>query len=228
MKDGSAPPVSKRSGSASRRAYGALLLGLGLIVVIAPFGAGGWAVSILGLVVIVAGATEVVRGLRASSPDSTWVTYLTGVLMILGGLLLVARPVMVIGGLLALLALILSVNGLAKVVSAFRDRAGAARWWTLFSGVVNLLLALLVWRQGATTGAVVLGLSLGFYVMSTGWTALLAPDEDVEDRRGARGPASTRTSGSVCPRMRSSAGCGSPPSRARWPRCRSTGSGSSS
>lgn len=73
MTDGYAP-VSKRSGYASRRAHGALLVGFGLIAIIAPFSVSGWAVSILGLVVIMAGAAQVVEGLRAPSAASTWAT----------------------------------------------------------------------------------------------------------------------------------------------------------
>ena len=175
-----------RSGSFSQRAYGALLLVFGLIAIITPFSAGGWAISILGLILLLAGVVEVIQGLRTQSPSSTWATYLTGVLMILGGLLLFARPVMVIGGLLALLALIMAADGVTKIVSAFKDKLGPARWWAIFNGIVNLLLALLIWRQGASTGAVVLGVGLGLYIMSTGWTALFAPDDGVEDVDVAR------------------------------------------
>lgn len=67
------------------------------------------------------------------SPSSTSTTYLTGVLMPLGGLLLFGRPVMVIGGLLALLALIMAADGVTKIVSALRDKLGPARWWTIFN-----------------------------------------------------------------------------------------------
>ena len=175
-----------RSGSFSQRAYGALLLVFGLIAIITPFSAGGWAISILGLIVLFAGAVGVIQGLRTQSLSSTSTTYLTGVVMILGGLLLFARPVMVIGGLLALIALLMVADGLTKIVSAFKDKLGHARWWTIFNGIVNLLLALLIWRQGASTGAVVLGVGLGLYIMSTGWTALFAPDEGIEDVDVAR------------------------------------------
>ena len=184
--DDSRRRFSTRSGSFSQRAYGALLLVFGLIAIITPFSAGGWAISILGLIVLLAGVVEVIQGLRTQSPSSTWATYLTGVLMILGGLLLFARPVMVIGGLLALLALIVAVDGVTKIVSVFKDKLGPARWWTIFNGIVNLLLALLIWRQGASTGAVVLGVGLGLYIMSTGWTALFAPDKGIEDVDVAR------------------------------------------
>ena len=172
---------SMRSGSFSQRAYGALLLVFGLIAIITPFSAGGWGISILGLIVLVAGALGIIQGLRTQSSSSTWANYLTGVLMILGGLLLFARPVMVIGGMLALIALLMAADGVTKIVSAFKDKLGQARWWTIFNGIFNLLLALLIWRQGASTGAVVLGVGLGLYIMSTGWTALFAPAEGVED-----------------------------------------------
>jgi uncharacterized membrane protein HdeD (DUF308 family) len=180
------PRFMMRSGSFSRRAYGALLLVFGLIAIITPFSAGGWAISILGLILLLAGVVEVIQGLRTQSPSSTWTTYLTGVLMILGGLLLFARPVMVIGGLLALIALLMAADGVTRLVSAFKDKLGQARWWTIFNGIVNLLLALLIWRQGASTAAVVLGVGLGLYIMSTGWTALFAPDDGVEDIDVAR------------------------------------------
>jgi hypothetical protein len=118
---------------------------------------------------------------RTQSPFSTSTTYFTGVLMILVGLLLFARPVMVIGGLLGLLALLMAADGITRLVSAFKDKVGQVRWWTVFNGIVNLLLALVIWRQGASTGAAVLGVGLGLYIVSTGWTALFAPDQGVED-----------------------------------------------
>ena len=217
-----------RSGSFSQRAYGALLLAFGLIAIIAPFSAGGWAISILGLVVLVAGVLGIVQGLRTQSPSSTWATYLTGVLMILGGLLLFARPVMVIGGLLALIALLMAADGVTRIVSAFKDKLGQARWWTIFNGIVNLLLALLIWRQGASTGAVVLGVGLGLYIMSTGWTALFAPDEGIEDVDVAQVTNEHPDDDWACRRTPNSAGSVSPPSSANWLRCRSIPSGSSS
>jgi uncharacterized membrane protein HdeD (DUF308 family) len=174
------------SGSFSQRAYGALLLVFGLIAIITPFSAGGWAISILGLIVLLAGVVGVIQGLRTQLPSSTWTTYLTGVLMILGGLLLFARPVMVIGRLLALIALLMAADGMTKIVSAFKNKLGQARGWAIFNGIVNLLLALLIWRQGASTGVLVLGVGLGLYIISTGWTALFAPDKGIEDVDVAR------------------------------------------
>ena len=111
------------SGSFSQRAYGALLLVFGLIAIITAFSAGAWAISILGLILLLAGVVQIVHGLQTQLPSSTWATYLTGVLMILGGLLLFARPVMVIGGLLALIALLMVADGVAKIVRAFKGKA---------------------------------------------------------------------------------------------------------
>lgn len=76
-----------QSGSFSQSAYGALLV-FGLIAILTPFSAGGWAIAILGLLLLLAGVFEVLQGLRTHVPSSPWATYLTDVLMILVGLLL--------------------------------------------------------------------------------------------------------------------------------------------
>jgi uncharacterized membrane protein HdeD (DUF308 family) len=175
-----APPPA-RSGSLSRRAYGALLLALGLVAIVAPLGAGRWASSLLGIVAMVAGAAAIVRSLRTRTAARTWTTYLTGVLLILGGVLLFARPVLVVSGLLSLVALLLGADGIMRILAAIKDERGQARVWTGLNGLVNVGLALLLWRGNSSTSATILGLGLGVYMLSTGWTALLTPEEGLED-----------------------------------------------
>ncbi len=175
-----APPPA-RSGSLSRRAYGALLLALGLVAIVAPLGAGRWASSLLGIVAMVAGAAAIVRSLRTRTAARTWTTYLTGVLLILGGVLLFARPVLVVSGLLSLVALLLGADGIMRILAAIKDERGQARVWTGLNGLVNVGLALLLWRGNPSTSATILGLGLGVYMLSTGWTALLTPEEGLED-----------------------------------------------
>jgi uncharacterized membrane protein HdeD (DUF308 family) len=182
-KDTLFPP--KRPGG-SRRLYGALLVALGLVAIVSPLGAGRWVIAVLGLVAMVAGAVATARSLSTPSGTTTWTTYLTGVLLMLGGLLLFARPFLVIGGLMAAVAVLLGADGVSRIVGAVRDRRGRARWWTGVSGAINVGLALLLWRQGTSTAAVVLAVGVGAYILSTGWTALLAPDEGVEDLEAAR------------------------------------------
>jgi uncharacterized membrane protein HdeD (DUF308 family) len=173
------PPAP--SGSLSRRAYGAILLALGVVAIIAPLGAGRWAGSLLGIVAVVAGAAAIVRSLRTRSGAATWTTYLTGVLLILGGAVLFARPVLVISGLLTVVALLVGVDGITRLLAAVKDERGVGRVWTGLNGLVNLGVALLLWRGNPSTSAVILGLGLGVYMLSLGWTALLSPDEGAED-----------------------------------------------
>src|SRR6185503_966259 len=129
------PPAS--SGSLSRRAYGALLLALGLVAIVAPLGAGRWASSVLGVVAMIAGALAIVRSLRTRSGATTWTTYLTGVLLILGGVLIFARAVLVVSGLLTLVAILLGLDGITRLLAAVKDERGQARVWTGLNGVVN-------------------------------------------------------------------------------------------
>ncbi len=168
-------------GSFSQRAYGALLLALGLVAIVAPLGAGSWATSLLGIVAMVAGSASLVRSLRTRSGAATWTTYLTGVLLILGGVVLFAQPVLVVSGLVTLVALLVGADGITRVLGAIKDQTGQARVWTGLNGIVNLGIALLLWRGNASASAAVLGLGLGVYMLSIGWTALLAPGEGAED-----------------------------------------------
>jgi uncharacterized membrane protein HdeD (DUF308 family) len=84
------------------------------------------------------------RAVVAWSPLSTTID---GVLMILGGLLLFARPVMAIGGLLALIALLMAADGVTKLVTAFKDKLGHARWWTIFNGSSIFACAADLWQS---------------------------------------------------------------------------------
>jgi uncharacterized membrane protein HdeD (DUF308 family) len=173
--------VTRRSGSISRRAYGALLLALGMVAIVGPLGAGRWAVSLLGLVTIVAGGASLVRSLRTRAGVVTWTTYLTGVLLILGGILLLARPFLVVSGLITLVALLLAADGVTRIATAATAGRGQFRVWTGLTGVVDFGLAFLLWRWKTSTASAVLGVGLGAYIMSVGWTALFAPGEGVED-----------------------------------------------
>jgi uncharacterized membrane protein HdeD (DUF308 family) len=163
-----------------------VLLVCGLVAMLSPLGAGSWALSILGLALVGAGAAQLVQVLWLRPAAATSVIYLSGVLMILGGLLLFAWPLRVVGGLLGLLTFIVATDGVARIAGALRGPGGSARWLTLLNGAVDLLLALLIWRQGASMGVAVLGVGLGLYVMSAGWRALLVPEEGTEDIELAR------------------------------------------
>jgi uncharacterized membrane protein HdeD (DUF308 family) len=58
MTDAAPPP---RPGSLSHRAYGAVLMALGLVGIIAPLGGGRWATSLLGAAAMLGGALAIVR-----------------------------------------------------------------------------------------------------------------------------------------------------------------------
>jgi uncharacterized membrane protein HdeD (DUF308 family) len=156
-------------------------MALGLVGIIAPLGGGRWATSLLGAAAMLGGALAIVRCLRTGSAATTWTTYLTGVLLILGGVLILARAVLVVSGLLTLVAILLGADGLIRLVAAVKNERGQARVWTGLNGVVNVGLALLLWRGSPSASVVILGLGLGVYMLSTGWSALLRPEDGLED-----------------------------------------------
>src|SRR4029078_6308431 len=91
-----------------------------------------------------------------------------------------ARPVLLVRGLLTLVALLVGADGITRILAAIKDERGQARVWTGLNGIVNLGLALLLWRGNPSASAAILGLGLGVYMLSMGWTALLTPEEGLE------------------------------------------------
>ena len=50
----------------------------------------------------------------------------------------------------------------------------AAGWsWSLFSGIVTVLLGVLIWRQWPVSGAWAIGILVGIHVLMSGWAAIM-------------------------------------------------------
>jgi hypothetical protein len=107
--------------------------------------------------------------------------------MILGGCCF-ARPVMAIGD--CWLIAYWRQTASEKLVSAFKDKLGQARWWTIFNGIVNLLLTADL-APGRIHGAVVLGWARALHHIHR-VDGAFAPDKGVETSRRTGGQ---RTSG---------------------------------
>lgn len=167
------------------RARGALLMALGLVAIFAPLVAGEWALSLIGVAVAVLGVGVIIRTLRATDSALGVAAYASGGASVLIGLLMFLHPVFVLNGLLTLIAVVLAADGAGKLAAAVRGRSRhTVGSLTIFSGLVDLLLALIIWRQRSIFGVRALGLLVGIRIFSAGWSLLLAParERDAEGR----------------------------------------------
>jgi uncharacterized membrane protein HdeD (DUF308 family) len=111
-------------------------------------------------------------------PGFAW-SMLTAVLAIALGLILILRPLAGVLTLTMVLIAFFIVEGVASILVAIQHRQHLRSWgWLLFSGIVDLLLAYLIWAGWPSSADWAVGLLVGvnmlFFGLSLVMTALAA------------------------------------------------------
>jgi uncharacterized membrane protein HdeD (DUF308 family) len=111
-------------------------------------------------------------------PGFPW-SMLTAVLAIALGLILILRPLAGVLTLTMVLVAFFIVEGVASILGAIQHRQHLRSWgWVLFSGIVDLLLAYLIWAGWPSSADWAIGLLVGinmlFFGLSLVMTALAA------------------------------------------------------
>jgi uncharacterized membrane protein HdeD (DUF308 family) len=111
-------------------------------------------------------------------PGFAW-SMVTAVLAILLGLILVLRPLTGVLTLTMVLVAFFIVEGVSSIVGAIQHRQHLRSWgWVLFSGIIDLLLAYLIWLGWPSSADWAIGLLVGinmlFFGLSLVMTALAA------------------------------------------------------
>jgi uncharacterized membrane protein HdeD (DUF308 family) len=111
-------------------------------------------------------------------PGFAW-SMLTAVLAIVLGLILILRPLAGVLTLTMVLIAFFIVEGVASILAAIQHRQHLRSWgWLLFSGIVDLLLAYLIWAGWPSSADWAIGLLVGvnmlFFGLSLVMTALAA------------------------------------------------------
>jgi uncharacterized membrane protein HdeD (DUF308 family) len=111
-------------------------------------------------------------------PGFAW-SMVTAVLAILLGLILILRPLTGVLTLTMVLVAFFIVEGVSSIVGAIQHRQHLRSWgWVLFSGIIDLLLAYLIWLGWPSSADWAIGLLVGinmlFFGLSLVMTALAA------------------------------------------------------
>ena len=111
-------------------------------------------------------------------PGFAW-AMLTALLSVVLGLILILRPLAGVLTLTMVLVAFFMVEGIASIIGAIQHRQHLRSWgWVLFSGIVDLLLAYLIWAGWPSSADWAIGLLVGinmlFFGLSLVMTALAA------------------------------------------------------
>jgi uncharacterized membrane protein HdeD (DUF308 family) len=107
------------------------------------------------------------------APGFAW-SLLAAVLSIVLGLILIFRPMAGVLTLTMVLVAFFIVEGIASIIGAIEHRQHLRSWgWVLFSGIVDLLLAYLIWQGWPSSASWAIGLLVGVNMLFLGSSLLM-------------------------------------------------------
>jgi uncharacterized membrane protein HdeD (DUF308 family) len=153
-------------------ALGVALIGLGLLLVLAPALIGAPVVLAVGAVILLAGGILAAAGWGRWANGHGPFVVVTGALALACGLALVLNPVSSLEGLSALVAIYLVVDGVAGLLHAARLDVDAGRMWVLGDALLSIALGVSMWVGWPFSGLRALGLLLATKLVSAGAVVL--------------------------------------------------------
>jgi uncharacterized membrane protein HdeD (DUF308 family) len=150
-------------------ALGLLSIIVGLLAIGSPYVATGAVVLICGVLLIVAGVTEVIHALMVRNMRGFALHLIAAALYLLVGLFILEDQDRAATVLTLLLIAAFFVGGLLRIVFSIVVQFPA--WpWVLLNGIVNLLLAFLIWERWPASSDWVIGLFIGIDLLCNGWS----------------------------------------------------------
>ncbi len=126
----------------------------------------------VGLLFIASGLVQGYRTLMVQGFPGFLLSLLTTALYLVIGILLITHPVTGVFTLTILLTIFFGIEGFAQIAVGLHYRPHRAWGWRLFSGIISLLLAFIIWQGWPGTGMWVIGLLVGINLLFVGFTQL--------------------------------------------------------
>jgi len=149
--------------------FGVLMVLFGVFAVMTPLLMGAWIVMLIGIVLCVGGVAEIAHSFQARSWGAGIWVFLFGLLALVAGLIMIFRPGTGFGFLTLVLTWFFFLEGVGTIGLAMRMKPQHGWGWTLFSGIVSLLLGILVLSRWPLSGGLLIGIYTGIFFMFKGW-----------------------------------------------------------
>jgi len=173
--------ASLGSGIAALHAKWGWIVALGVVYLIAGFVALGSvmmatvaSVIVVGAMMIVAGAVEIIGAFQMKSWGKFLIWALLGMLYVIAGLLTFENPLFAAVLLTLFLGASLIASGAVRLFLAFSMKRETPWVWVALSAAITLLLGLLIVARWPVNSVYILGLFLGIDLImaGTGWISL--------------------------------------------------------
>jgi uncharacterized membrane protein HdeD (DUF308 family) len=149
-------------------AVGAIAVVAGFLALMSPLVAGLYVALVVGVLLMASGVSRLFLAFRMGSFGHGLLVFLIGLLSIVVGGYMLARPGMALATLTLVLATFFFVDGIFQIIWALRLRPIKGWGWTLLSGVVALALGVMIWRQFPVSGFWAVGTLAGIHLIFGG------------------------------------------------------------
>ncbi|MDA9434294.1 HdeD family acid-resistance protein [Bradyrhizobium sp. CCBAU 51627] len=175
------PHLGLGSGIAALHAKWGWIVALGVVYLIAGFVALGSVVMatvasviVVGAMMIVAGAAEIIGAFQMKSWGKFMIWVLLGALYVIAGILTFDNPLLAAVLLTLFLGVSLIASGAVRLFLAFSMKRESPWVWVALSGAITLLLGLLIVARWPINSVYILGLFLGIDLImaGAGWISL--------------------------------------------------------
>lgn len=154
-----------------------LLMGLvsvivGMVAISSTFVATLASVTVLGMLLLVGGVTELVHAVMVRNWRGFGLHLLSAALYLMVGLFMIEDPIRAATVLTLLLTASFFVGGLLRIVFSLVVKFPAWQW-VLLNGVVDLFLGIFLWQRWPEASLWVIGLFVGIELLIHGWTWII-------------------------------------------------------
>lgn len=149
-------------------AVGVVAIIAGVLALFAPFAAGLSIAIMVGALLVASGLSRLYLAFKMGSFGHGLLVFLVGLLSIVAGGYMLARPGIGLATLTVFLAAYFFVSGVFEIIWAFKLRPIDGWGWALASGVAEFILGIMIWRQFPVSGTWAVGLLVGIQLIFTG------------------------------------------------------------
>jgi uncharacterized membrane protein HdeD (DUF308 family) len=149
-----------------------LMIVVGVMAIVLPLAAGiGVAIFVSWLIFLI-GIAHLIYAFAARSAGGVVWRLLLGILYVAGGAYLAFHPAVSLVSLTLVLSAILFAEGIMLIFTYFSTRKLPGSGWTLFDGIVTLLLSLMIGLGWPSASAWAIGTIVGINFLFSGFTRL--------------------------------------------------------
>lgn len=156
--------------SASKKViiFAVILIILGILSITLPAYSGMTITVILGILFVIGGALRTTFAFITTSWGSAILRFLFGLVMLLGGIWLIANPEMGMTTLTIILGIMFVVDGISEVMFSFFLKPIGGGTIMLLDGIFSIVLGILIWINWPASGEWAIGLLVGIKLVIDG------------------------------------------------------------